>query len=702
MSPRDAPCDITNRCMGLARTSAERAPAGRRRAAAACLGLLLSLAAEPGGSRFEASPLLADVGPGAWSERLAHPDPDVRRRAAWMLGRHAPAYRAARSLASSVAARLYESARRERDVGVVLAIVYACGRIDAPECDAALREMAGSESAYPPSARAAALRSLAARGGDMRAFAPSMLRLTASGVMPAPGDDTAEVAVRTLAELPHDAFARAVAEARDRSQGVASTLRAIGRRGDLRWARALLDALRPVPDGHSSGLALAALEAVSRLRCVEAADAVVALARSGSDLALRRGAVRALASLGGAFDASIVRGLLAEPALRDAALDTLGALGDREAAPAIEALLAAPWAGDRRAAAEALGAIGLAAAVAPLAARARVEPDAGARRTMWRAAARIGGAPALAALRAVDDPLARWALAELLVADGSLRGPDGVSSRDASGALVAALSGAHVDLSTPSADADARVAAALALGHARADAMGRAAALEAALAREPDEAVRVALVLALGRIGRDDDAPAAARGVACEALLGIATRERGAGSLAPAVALSELGALRVAAARDLAAQVVASEPRDALTRRVALHAAGRLSARGARVAVERALVVDPDAGVRGAAAFALASMSGAAAEGPLREASSLAWTGALVDRIEAARALARDGGGDGFTSAAVARAGSAPPRSVWCLTLPDGGLSFGVTTGDGELWIDGAPSYDDAELSRVR
>ncbi len=50
-----------------------------------------------------------------------------------MLGRYAPSYRAARSLASSVAARLYECLRRERDVGVMLAVVYACGRIDAPE-----------------------------------------------------------------------------------------------------------------------------------------------------------------------------------------------------------------------------------------------------------------------------------------------------------------------------------------------------------------------------------------------------------------------------------------------------------------------------------------------------------------------------------------------------------------------------------------
>lgn len=688
--------------MGLARTSAE-GPRGRRRRRATAVGVafVLALAVDPGGARVAASPLLSTVGPGAWVERLAHPDPAVRRRAAWTLGRYAPAYHDARSLASSVAARLSECLRRERDLSVMLAVVYACGRTDAPECDAALREMAGSESAYPPPARAAAQRALAARGGDMRAFAPSMLRLTAGRVMPAPGDDTAEVAVRTLAELPHATFAQAVADARDRSQGVAGALRAIGRRGDPRWVRALLDALRPAPEGHSSGPALAALEAVARLRCVEAADAVVALARNSTDLGLRRGAVRALAALGGAFDVSVVRALLADPALREAALETLGALGDREAVPAIAALLDAPWAGDRRAAAESLGDIGLAVAIAPLAARARHEPDAGARRSMWRAAARIGGPSALSALRSVDDPLARWALAELLVAEGALRGPDGVSPGDASGALVAALAGAPVTPLARSDDPDARVAAALALGHARDGATARAVALEAALAREPDEAVRVALVLALGRIGRDDGAPAAARGAACEALLGIATRERGSGSLAPVVALSELGALRVAAARDLVAQIVTSEPRDALTRRVALHAAGRLAARGAHLAIERALVVDPDDGVRGAAAFALAAMLGAAADASLREASSVAWTGALVDRIEAARALARGGGGEAFTGDGVVRAGGAAPRSVWSLTLPDGGLAFGVATGDGELWIEGAPSYDEAELARV-
>ncbi len=66
-----------------------------------------------------------------------------------------------------------------------------------------------------------------------------------------------------------------------------------------------------------------------------------------------------------------------------------------------------------------------------------------------------------------------------------------------------------------------------------------------------------------------------------------------------------------------------------------------------------------------------------------------------------ARGLARSGGGEGFTGSRVVRAGSVVPRSVWCLTLPDGGLAFGVATGDGELWIEGAPSYDEAELARV-
>ncbi len=616
-----------------------------------------------------------------------------------MLGRHASAASSSRVLAATVAARLQDRLRRERDEGVQRAIVYALSRYASPDVDASLREAAGAESGLPVAVRASALRALSTRAAEPLALVPSLLRASWTSVYGAPGDIAQDAAVRALSELPHNAFATALAQSREASVGGVGALRAVGRRGDPRWARPLLDALVQNRPGRSLAKTLAALDALARLRCVEAAEAVLAVAVSAEDLSVRRAAVRALASLGGGFDAAALRSFVAEPSLRDVAVETLGALGDHASTAVIVPLLDAPWSGDRRAAAEALGALADPESIPSILARARREPDVEARRAMWRAVARIGGPGAARAL-AVDDPQARWALAELLS-----HGGDFVASPrtdDPSGALVAALSGEPWPSAWSADDADERVSQALAAGHARGDDEARAASLEGALARESEEGVRAAIALALGRLAGDGAASLRAREVACDALLGLVDRERDAPSIAAVIALAQLGELRVEAARGLVARVVSSELSDPLARRAAIWAAGRLRVRGARLAVERALAVDPDDGVRGAAAFALAAIAGVDADASLAAASAVAPTDALIDQIAAARVAARADVTDAPRGVEVVRASSARPRSIWRVGVADGGLAFGVATADGEVWIEGASSFEAAALERVR
>jgi HEAT repeat protein len=646
-----------------------------------------------------ATPLVADVGFDGWLDRLQNTDVRVRRDAAWMIGRQAHFAAASRGLVASITARLQDRLRRERDEGVQRAIVYALSRYAAPDVDAALRDVASADSGLPVAVRAAALRARVSRADDPQSLVPWLLRASWTGVFGAPGDLAHSAAVRALAELPHEAFATAMARSREASTGAVGALRAIGLRGDPRWGRALLEALTPGQAPRSSPKMLAAIEAVATLHCVEAAEALAVIASHHDDLTVRRAAVRALASLGGGFELSGLRALVADAALREVALEALGTLGDRGALPVVLPLVDAPWSGDRRAAAEALGALGDRTAVPRLAARARTEPDADARRAMWRAVAHLGGDEAVSAL-SHDDPLARWALSELLLTGGRSEASH-VVAEDASGALLEAISGAPVSTRWP-VDPDARVARALALGHGRGDEASRVTALDDALAIEADEGVRVAIVLALGSLANDGAATQRARGAACDVLLSLVEREQREMTLAAVVALTRLSSAGVASAGALALRIAASEPSDALLRRASIDALGRLRARGGRLAVERALMVDPDDAVRGAAAFALASIEGRDAVGVLRTAASVAASETLLDQIETARLRALSDDGAAPRWASVLRAGGAPARSVWCVSLPDGGLAFGVATGDGEVWIEGAPDLEGVSLARVR
>lgn len=258
--------------------------------------------------------------------------------------------------------------------------------------------------------------------------------------------------------------------------------------------------------------------------------------------------------------------------------------------------------------------------------------------------------------------------------------------------MLAGLAGAARLDGLLAAEPARRVSAAMALGLAPGGDVARAEALGAALARESREGARVAMALALGDLAGREDAATDARAAACGLLLGLVETEADGLTPAGVAALSSLGALRVAAAGPVAARVAAADHADPLVRRVALRAAGRLGARGARWVASRALASDPDDGVRGAAAVALVALSGAAAEPYLRAVSFASGSASLIDRIASAPGLV------GFRGTGSVRASGAEPGSVWALTLPDGGVVFGVATEDGELWVRGAPETGEGEL----
>jgi HEAT repeat protein len=671
--------------MGLARISPFAA------AGVAISALALALAS---GGSAAADPWRPLAAPEAWTSRLQHPDPAVRRAALWVLaGRELPR---GGSAGTRIVTQVAAIAQRDRDPGAAAAAVFVLSRAGTPEARAALRDLSGAPTS-PTAVRAAALRAYTLTGDTPSSF-EGLLHATRGGTLPFAGDAWAAVAERTVADLPDAAFGalvRASHPSTGESSGRVGVLRAIGRRGDPRWGAVLAEALRVTRRNSAGFTAIAALEAVAHLRLTELAEPVVALARSDADLTVRHAAVRALGALGGAFDPAVLRGLLAEPGMREPCLDALGALGDVGSIPAVTALLDATWGGDRAAAALALAAIGSPTSIASLAARAEREDEVDVRRTLLRAIAHIGGALAREALVPIDDPTGRWALAELLVGDPALARPPRSDASDASGAVVAGLAGAPSSEGLRAEEAGRRVAAALAFGVAPGADLGRVDALGAALARESHEGVRVALVGALAELAAREEVSASTRGAACGLLLGLVEQEEPELSLAGVSALAALGRLRVAAAASVALRVVVAEHRSPLVRRVALLAAARLGVRSARWVASRTLVSDPDDAVRGAAAVALATLLGAGAEPYLRAVSLAAGSPVLIDQIAAAQ------GAVGFRARAQVRASGAEPGSVWTLSLPDGGVAFGVATDDGELWLRGATEAGDGELTRV-
>jgi HEAT repeat protein len=645
-------------------------------------GLLLGVALA---TEAHATPTAAEGGPDAWIERLRHPDPSVRRGAAWLLGRYTlftPVDRETpnQDQRNGVARQLGNLLDRETDRGVVLAAVATLARWRTPASLRILETLARSATAAPET-RASALRALGTCcDSNVRHAVLVELARRGNGVLPS--GEVAEVAARTLAEASQEAFTTAMQPPVPSPNSRAGLYDAIGYRGDARWGATLIEALRSTGRPSNLTAQLAAIEAVARLRLVEAAPALLQIAQSESDRAVRRAALRALGALGGGFDVESLRPFLEDPATRGPALEALGDLG-----------------------AASLARIGDARAVQALSTRARREVDDGVRAALWHAVARIGGRESLDALaRSGDDASARWGIVEALLRDPSSRGVTEVDRAfdedDAPARWARALSGREPDLrALASASPDARIASALALGHVTRRVAETEAALVAALDREDDPGVAVALVEALGSLGAREDVPMRVRAAACGALLERASREREDPSLTTLAAVEALGRARVASAESVIADVARST--DPRVRAAAFHALGLLGASRSRAVIERAVDFDDDAHARGAAAVALARIEGAGALARIRDARMTAWTGDLIERITLAQSIARgERVGDG-TGTGVLRAGGAPSRSVWARVGADGGIRLAIAAPDGEMLMLGAPSADEGDLWRL-
>ncbi len=635
-----------------------------------------------------ASPNAFTTGPEQWVEQLGAGSTRVRRDAAWRLGSTAAHWSSSRSFASRVTAALATLLAEERDPATALTAVYALSQIGGSEASAALATVARSNEARASDAvRAAALRA-------STTVPESWLSLCGAGIAGAPAGAVHEAVVDRLAALSSTDFARVVNSAREASSGEVCVLRAMGRRGDLRWVSLLVGLLPPPGRSMNAARARAALDALGAMRATDAAEAVLAVARSGGDLTLRRSAIRALASLGGGFDAAVLVELSADPGVRDAALDALSTLGARDAVDVAASMLRAPWSGDRRVAAETLGAIGGPDVIAALVARSREEPDVDARRALWRAVAQIGGRPALDALRASEDDLAHHALAELLLREGNAR--VGVRGDTAGALLARAVGGEDVALDGDVSTSLATIAAAGLMAPQRA----HVAWLARQWTRRDDEGGRVAVVLSLASVARAHAADDV-REAACGVLLSIADDTLEDPSPARWIALSELGALGVSAARSLAARAVMAQPSDPIARHAAVMAAGDLRASAARAALVRAVLTDDDEAVRAAAASALAAIDGAAAAPTLREAVRVATSLRVSEAVRGAMGgtsvgRATSGG------VSVLRASGVTPGSVWRAVRADGRAVWGVAFEDGELWLRNASTLDAWDLSPVR
>ncbi|MEZ4392061.1 MAG: HEAT repeat domain-containing protein [Polyangiales bacterium] len=480
---------------------------------ARCLALAASLA-----SPAAATPWSASVGVAPRVAALRAPEAAARADAAWWIYEHAPDSRVAGENPTD-ALRL--ALAHERDPAAALAEVSALARLTRGTHEGALRltEALGN-GLIPDLARRAALRALTlqldadqlgeilARAAPARAVDTSLTRLAARG----------------LAAQPTALLSAALQQTAANPQRRAVVIRALGEHGDPRWSGAVFEALDAPRSAVFEPLTAAAIDAVASLRLVEAAPRLCALAADERLHGLRARAVRALGSLGGAFDPAVLARAMAAPLTRVAALEAAAALGDRALAPACAAYLDAPVSHDRAAAARCLRALGGADVDRLLRARrARESSDAVLDvldEALGEAAAGgfAGGTPALVRalaearvegdrVRAVEvlgeravagDLLAAEALAALVRRERDLPSPAALAAMRA-----AARAGAPVDDETlrawlSSADPLARQSAAHAAGAL--GGRGSRAALRAMALREVDDDARQAATVALARL----------------------------------------------------------------------------------------------------------------------------------------------------------------------------------------------------------
>lgn len=618
--------------------------------------------------------------------RLERVSPEARLGAAWWIHRQATR---AGSLAAEDRDRLLnalgDALTREQDARVRVAMVSTLVTTDQPSRARwldALR-LAVRQGVLPPTLGAMGLR---AAGGDVtRGEELSQLveAARAGGGVLSPGPSS-EVAIRSLAELPPSWFHQLAGGGRRPGLEEYVVMRAIGARGDPRYAPRVRDTLES--GVRSTGLSPvpAALGAVESLGLVELAPQVLALARSATDVTVRRAATRALGALGGAFDSAALDALIEDPWTREPAFEAVGRLGDVARVPALVPWLSAVAPGDRVRAARALGRIGGAASVAALVARAQNEGDLEVRAALWDAVGQIGDESTAALTAASTDPAARVAWMRAVMAGA--RAPRGaVVGDDEAAVWLRAAGGDDVDLAGLRAeDLARRMATARAMTARTASDAGP---LADALRVESNESVRALLVMALGRATKGPDADVARR-----ALAGVVARESEAPTVVALVAWVASTDAGVAPAP--APWLRALNHGDPRMRQVAAWAAGRLGDASMRATLERAMWCEVDPTVRGTLAVALASTSGESATDALAMASRTAWTAPLIDRVRYAQALARSSRRAVDDGAQVVVRHGAPAGSVWCAEQPDGGWRVGVATMDGDVLMAGATSAD--------
>lgn len=480
---------------------------------ARCLALAASLA-----SPAAATPWSASLGVAPRVAALRAPEASARAEAAWWIYEHAPDSRTAGDTPTD-ALRL--ALAHERDPAAALAEVSALATLTRGTHEGALRltEALGN-GLIPDLARRAALRAL-----TLEVEADQLGELLARAA-PARSVDTSfsRLAARGLAAQPTALLSAALQQSAANPLRRAVVIRALGEHGDPRWSEVVFEALDAPRSADFEPLTAAAVDAVSSLRLVEATPRLCAMAADERLHGLRVLAVRALGSLGGAFDPAVLARAMAVPLTRVAALEAAAALGDRALAPACATYLDAPVSHDRAAAVRCLRALGgpdhrgllrarrareSADAVLDALDEALGEPAASGStagtpalvRALADASAEGSRVRAVHALgeRAVSgDVLAGEALAALVRRERDLPSPAALAALRA-----AARAGAPVDDETlrawlSSGDAFARQSAAHATGAL--GGRGCRAALRAMALREVDDDARRAATVALARL----------------------------------------------------------------------------------------------------------------------------------------------------------------------------------------------------------
>lgn len=649
-----------------------------------------------------------------WRGRLSAPEPHARRGAAWALGRFAAAAEATPVLTQQLVT--------ESDPSVQLAIVGAlvelgafdtlrrvlAGALLSPRSDerggdlalprAAPETYAAILTAAGPMLDELMVRALLQRLRDVQTASPGAPHAGLSRALVA----APEAAFRALAAAPDAAFRGGVNAVASMGPDVARAsvvLLAVARRGDPAEVIRLRDPLRTE---RSEAVVRGALEGVASLRLGELlAPEVLALARN--ELRAERGpAIRVAGQLGWRFSPAEVRAALRVSNVRAAMLDACVSAGNADAEGPIAELLRAPWAGDRRAAAEALATLGGTVAVGALVTGLREERDAGVRAVLFHALARVGGSTAERAIseaaargepEAMDGALECW----LRRGAGPAPGAPGARAALDRGSPAALRWGARagdgptwgaIERALRGGDRTKRGDAGAALVLAGGAGVRWPAGVDEALAdasmRERDDEVRRVLSCAEAAAAPWSEP---ARGVLRDVVLSTRVRDR------------DEALVRASSALALAGDGLAEEPLRALLaspspsgRAHAAYGLSRLLGPRAAPLLGRAFETEFDAATRSVLALAYARTAGPAAVPALDRAARFAWTQGLADAIDRARGVARGSAVDEERGDAVLLLRGVPAFSLREFVTRDGAPRVVVAASDGGVFAAGLGS----------